>query len=178
MLDSYLGEITIFCGTYPIRGWLFCHGQELKVEQNKLLFNVLGNAYGGQPGVTFKLPDLRGAAPLGFGAAPDLSSYPIGASGGGDVVLTIDTMPGHTHSFYGGEAEAKSNTPEGGFFASANGRTAPPRYKAAAPDTKTFAEFDAEFMTETGKAAPVPTKQPYVPVNYLICVEGEYPHRP
>jgi len=40
------------------RGWVICNGRVLSNTTYPLLFNVIGNAYGGTEGSTFKLPPL------------------------------------------------------------------------------------------------------------------------
>src|SRR5690606_24771902 len=59
--DSMLGEISIFAGNFAPRGYTFCEGQELAINQNPALFSILGDKYGGDGKTTFALPDLRKA---------------------------------------------------------------------------------------------------------------------
>lgn len=49
MLDQIpiLGEITLFAGNFAPRGWAFCDGQLLPINQNQALFSLLGTTYGG-----------------------------------------------------------------------------------------------------------------------------------
>jgi microcystin-dependent protein len=65
LVEAYAGEIRIFAGNYAPRGWALCEGQLLPVDQNPVLFALLGNTYGGDGHTTFSLPDLRGYAPVG-----------------------------------------------------------------------------------------------------------------
>lgn len=59
--EPFVGEISIFAGTFAPRGWMFCEGQELKIAEHTALFSLLGTTYGGDGRTTFKLPDLRKA---------------------------------------------------------------------------------------------------------------------
>jgi len=59
--DPFLGEITIFTGSFAPRGWVFCEGQMMAIAQNTALFSIVGTSYGGDGKTTFKLPDLRDA---------------------------------------------------------------------------------------------------------------------
>lgn len=59
-----IGEIRLFAGNYAPRGWKFCHGSMLRIDQNQQLFHELRNKYGGDGRETFALPDLRGRAPM------------------------------------------------------------------------------------------------------------------
>jgi len=70
-VDPLLGEIMLFAGNFAPRGWAFCNGQILPINQNQSLYSLLGTTYGGDGRVTFGLPDLRGRVPVGvegFGA--------------------------------------------------------------------------------------------------------------
>jgi Phage Tail Collar Domain len=64
---AWLGEIKLFASNYAPPGWAFCNGQLLTIVNNQALFAILGTYYGGDGNTTFGLPDLRGAAPVGFG---------------------------------------------------------------------------------------------------------------
>lgn len=57
--DPFIGEISMFAGTFPPRGWAFCEGQTLKIAENTALYSLLGTTYGGDGKTTFKLPDFR-----------------------------------------------------------------------------------------------------------------------
>ena len=63
----FLGEVKLFAGNFPPLHWAFCHGQLYSIAQNTALFAILGNTYGGDGLSTFAVPDLRGAAAIGFG---------------------------------------------------------------------------------------------------------------
>jgi microcystin-dependent protein len=64
---AWLGEVKLFAGTYAPIGWEFCNGQLLSLQNNTSLFAIIGIQYGGNGSTNFALPDLRGAAPVGFG---------------------------------------------------------------------------------------------------------------
>ena len=40
--EPYLGNIVMFAGTFAPRGWAFCEGQLLPINQNQALFSILG----------------------------------------------------------------------------------------------------------------------------------------
>lgn len=63
-MEAFLGTILMFAGNYAPRGWMFCEGQELAIQQHQALFALIGTTYGGDGKRTFKLPDLRGRFPL------------------------------------------------------------------------------------------------------------------
>lgn len=57
--ESYLGSISEYAGTRPVRGWADCAGQKMSVAQNAALYSLLGTLYGGDGVHDFALPDLR-----------------------------------------------------------------------------------------------------------------------
>ncbi|EGF93198.1 hemolysin-type calcium-binding repeat 2 copies family protein [Asticcacaulis biprosthecium C19] len=69
---QYLGEIAITAINYAPRGWAFCQGQLLSINQNQALFSLLGTTYGGNGITTFALPDFRGRTAIGAGNGVDL----------------------------------------------------------------------------------------------------------
>ena len=67
MSEPFLGEIKIISWNFPPKGWAFCNGQLLPINQNQALFSLLGTMYGGNGQTTFGLPDFRGRAPMHLG---------------------------------------------------------------------------------------------------------------
>ena len=97
-LEPFIGEITMFAGTFAPRGWAFCNGQRLPIAQNSALFSILGTTYGGDGRTDFALPDLRGRAPVHVGTGPGLSPNSLGQPKGVETVtLTVNEMPSHNH---------------------------------------------------------------------------------
>src|SRR3954469_10432343 len=93
MSDPFLGEIKLIAFNYPPKGWAFCNGQLLAINQNQALFALLGTTYGGDGRVTFALPNLQGSVPIHFGAA-----HPLGERAGEQAhTVTLSEMPAHTH---------------------------------------------------------------------------------
>jgi len=155
--DPYLGEIFMFAGTYAPRGYLFCEGQLLPINQYAALFSVLGVTYGGDGTRTFGLPDLRGRFPVGPGQGPGLSPYRPGQTGGSETVtLTTPQLPAHSHPVLtSGSAGA------GAGVASSSGGTPVP----------------GQATGGTGAGQPVPNLPPFLGVNFIIATEGLYPVR-
>jgi microcystin-dependent protein len=60
-------EVTMYAGSTAPDGWAFCRGQLLPISEYQKLFSLIGNTYGGDGLVTFGLPDLRSAVPMGIG---------------------------------------------------------------------------------------------------------------
>jgi microcystin-dependent protein len=80
----FLGEIDVYSFNFPPKGWAFCNGQLLPINQNQAIFSLLGTTYGGDGRTTFALPNLQGRVPLhtGGGSGPGLSPYTLGQTGG------------------------------------------------------------------------------------------------
>ena len=70
MSEAFIGEIRLFAGNYEPQDWALCNGQLLSIQQNQVLFTLLGTTYGGDGRNSFALPDLRGRAAIGAGQAP------------------------------------------------------------------------------------------------------------
>ena len=99
-LDPYVGEISLFAGTFAPRGWAFCDGQLLAISGNDALFSLLGTTYGGDGRTTFGLPDYRGRAAVGYGNGPGLFDWRIGMEYGFEsVTLTTAQLPRHSHTY-------------------------------------------------------------------------------
>ena len=83
-IEPFIGEIIMFAGNFAPRGWAFCDGQLLPINQNQSLFSILGTTYGGDGRTNFGLPDLRGRAPIhdGFGMGDGLMDRRLGVKGG------------------------------------------------------------------------------------------------
>ena len=60
MSEPFLSEIKIMSFSFPPKGWAFCNGQLLPINQNQALFSLLGTTYGGDGRVNFGLPNLQG----------------------------------------------------------------------------------------------------------------------
>ena len=57
--EPYLGDIIMTAIFFAPRGWMFCRGQILPIEDNQALYSILGTTYGGDGRTTFALPDLK-----------------------------------------------------------------------------------------------------------------------
>ena len=60
MAEPFLGEIRLMSFGFPPKGWAFCNGQLLPINQNQALFSLLGTTYGGDGRVNFGLPNSKG----------------------------------------------------------------------------------------------------------------------
>jgi microcystin-dependent protein len=68
MSEPFLSEIRMVGFNFAPRGWAFCDGQILPINQNQSLYSLLGTTYGGDGRVSFGLPDMRGRMPVHNGS--------------------------------------------------------------------------------------------------------------
>ena len=59
MYEPFIGQIQQFGFPFAPKGWAFCHGQLLQIQQYTPLFALIGTSFGGDGIHTFALPDLR-----------------------------------------------------------------------------------------------------------------------
>ena len=86
MAEAFLSQIEVFPFNFAPKGWAFCAGQLLPINQNQALFALLGTTFGGDGVSTFALPDLRGRVANGLGQGQGLSPYNLGQKRrGGDA---------------------------------------------------------------------------------------------
>jgi microcystin-dependent protein len=97
MAEPFLAEIRMFSSNFAPKGWAFCNGQLLPINQNQALFALLGTNYGGDGRVNFALPNLIGRVPLHSGPSHNLAQ-----SGGENAhTVSIAEMPTHAHALLG-----------------------------------------------------------------------------
>jgi microcystin-dependent protein len=108
--SPFLGEIRWFAGNFtPTRGWAPADGRRLSIATNTALFAVIGTTFGGDGRTTFAVPDLRGRAPVGWGAAPGRPTIALGESlGASSTTLIAAQLPTHAHELVGGGATQPS----------------------------------------------------------------------
>jgi microcystin-dependent protein len=187
MDEAYIGSIVLFAGNFAPQGWLFCQGQTLPIAQYQALYSILGTTYGGNGSVNFQLPDLRTRVPVGVGQGPGLPNVSLGQmSGTAAVTLTQDQIPAHTHattvSINAGADTNLSNIATGRALSSdAKGGGIPPLMytdSAIVPANVLKAGSATAVVANTGGSKPHDNMQPYLGLNYIICVNGIYPQRP
>src|SRR6478609_2582952 len=173
-MTPFLGEIVMFGGDFPPKGWALCQGQSLSIAQNTALFSLLGTTYGGNGTTTFALPDLRGRAPIHLGQGPGLSNRVIGQLGGAEAVtLTLSQLPAHVHTSIGtapaSGQPATETDPAGHVFAV-------PADGSSAYATSSNAQLGGvETSGSSGGSQPHENLQPYLCVNFIIATEGVFP---
>jgi len=170
MAEPFIGQIMIFGGHFPPKGWAFCDGSLMPIAQNTALFSLLGTMYGGDGKVTFALPDLRGRVPIGMGQGLGLSNYVEGQAGGQEThTLVANEIPSHTHAVsvaVSNEANAPQNRAGGNVLGAASIYDSPSTADAA---------LGGVSVGTAGGNQPHENRQPFLAVNYIIALAGIFP---
>lgn len=172
-MEPFIGQVILFAGNFAPRGWAFCQGQLLPINQNQALFSILGTIYGGDGRTTFALPDLRGRAPIGAGNAPDLSDRRLGSRTGTETnTLNTTQIPSHNHTAAFQVSTARADSAEGGGRYLATGSV--DIYNA----TRTGdAQINGGTTGNTGANQSVNNMPPVLAMNYIIALQGVFPQR-
>ncbi|MBJ7358039.1 tail fiber protein [Nocardioides sp.] len=163
MAEPFLSEIRIMSFNFPPKGWAFCNGQLLPINQNQALFSLLGTTFGGNGQTNFALPNLQGRVPIHVG-----SGHTLGESGGEEAhTVTINELPSHTHLVSASNtANGGNSSPAGRFLGGANNL-----YGAGAPLTT----LNPATVSNIGGSQPHPNLQPYLVLNFCIALQGIFP---
>ncbi len=181
MAEPFLGEIKMFGGNFPPRGYAFCNGALLAISQNQALFSLLGTIYGGDGRTTFALPDLRGRVAMSFGNGAGLTNRPIGQRSGSETNTLIENqMPAHNHAITATVkckgAAGNANTAVGNVWSNDAGVSSA-TYSNAGADADMAAGAITAESANTGANQSVNNLQPYLVCNYIIAIQGLFPSR-
>jgi microcystin-dependent protein len=162
MSEPFLGEVKIISWNFPPKGWSFCNGQLLPINQNQALFSILGTTYGGDGRVTFALPNLQGRSPVHVG-----DGIVLGELGGETAhTVNISELPAHNHVPVGST-------------------TTPPTSPSATnnlwcPNTNLYnstanTDMNPACILPTGGSQPHENMSPYLVLNFIIALQGIFP---
>jgi microcystin-dependent protein len=170
MSNPFLGEIRLVGFNFPPVGWEPCDGRLMAISENDALFALIGTTYGGDGQTTFALPDLRGRVPINQGQGPGLSVYTIGQLAGTESVTLLNIeMPQHTHQILTGAGGARSSSPTGNLLGSGEADIYSRSGSAVTIHPAT--------ISPSGGSQPHENMQPFLCVNFIICVAGIFPSR-
>jgi len=165
MGTPYLGEIRIFSFNFPPKGWQFCNGQLLPINQNQALFSILGTTYGGDGRTNFALPNLQGKVAMSFG-----NGHVQGEQGGSQGVTLVTTqLPAHTHTVNCNKMAGTTTDATGAF----------PAYDGDYPvySGSGNAAMAPTAINGTGGDQPHNNMAPYLVVSVCIALQGIFPSR-
>jgi microcystin-dependent protein len=164
MSEPFLGEIKIISWNFPPKGWTFCNGQLLPINQNQALFSILGTTYGGDGRVNFGLPNLQGRSPIHVG-----NGIALGELGGETThTLNISEIPAHNHVPVGSGALAGSTSISGNLWAKLNTGPNPFISSGSTP-------MNPACILPTGGNQPHENMSPYLVLNFIIALQGIFP---
>ncbi len=178
----YLGQFMYVGFNFPPKGFAFCNGQILPINQNQALFSLMGTTYGGNGQTTFALPNMQGRVPVHMGQGPGLSFYTLGQTGGAELVtLNGNNLPAHVHSVSvtaqipADSGNASSAVPTGNNLANSVHTL---NYSASAPNVSLSSTVSVGGSTGlNGSNQPVATLPPYTVLNCTIALVGIFPSR-
>ena len=172
MSEPFLAEIRMVGFNFVPRGWAFCDGQILPINQNQALYSLLGTTYGGDGRTSFGLTDLRGRTPIHVGSSGG-SDHPLGQKGGEEThTLSAAEMPQHTHAFNVATADAtgqQASAADNSVLAKANADM----YRSGAGDTPLI----PATIFSVGGGQGHDNMQPTLVVNFCIALQGLFPSR-
>ncbi|HEX4334295.1 MAG TPA: tail fiber protein [Polyangiaceae bacterium] len=167
MGTPFLGEIRAVTFNFAPKGWAFCNGQLLAINQNQALFSLLGTTYGGNGTTTFALPDLQARVPLHAS-----TTHTLGQAGGeAQHTLTAAEMPAHTHAAIARHANGDNPSPAGRAWG------LQPVDQTYAIATSPLVAMSPAAVGSAGGAQPHPNLPPYLVVNFVIALTGIFPAR-
>jgi microcystin-dependent protein len=191
-MEGYIGEIRLFAGNFAPRNWALCFGQKTPISYYNALYSILGTQYGGDGRSFFMLPDLRGrrAVHVDHQNPYIYFRYPGTYFGAESVAIDYAKMPNHHHTIsgkvelrstpYGFDGASAELSPVGAYYGTTDGVTS---YYTGEPDTQ-MAPSQLKINHEiellpvgTYTPSPIDTREPYLALNYIICLEGLYPSR-
>jgi microcystin-dependent protein len=172
MAQPFIGEVRIFAGNFAPRDWAFCSGQLLPIAQNTALFAILGTTFGGDGRTTVGLPNLDGRAPMHAGNGPGLTNRRLGEGGGTtDVLLTEANMPPHDHAMEGSVRVANQDDPGNQAW------TAVPVGNTLYGPPNNLVDMAPEALLGVGGGQSHNNMQPFLTLNFIIAIVGQFPSR-
>ncbi|RWC87629.1 MULTISPECIES: tail fiber protein [unclassified Mesorhizobium] len=162
MSEPFLSEIRIMSFGFPPKGWAFCDGQLLPINQNQALFSLLGTTFGGDGRVNFGLPDFRGRVPIHAGNGHDLG----GRGGEQSHTLSIAELPTHVHQARATNANGTVPLNSGNFLGAFN--------NGYAQATSLTSLHPASIANVGGSQAHL-NMQPFLTLNFCIALQGIFP---
>jgi len=172
--EAYVGEIQLFSFPYAPVNWASCNGQLLPIQRYTTLFSLIGTYYGGDGRSTFALPNLNGFATCSQGQGAGLSLRSIGENFGEDqVTLNLTELPPHSHTtnvYDQPDTTKRVAAPQNGY-----GLLPPVNSKPFVAGTTPNVAFAANTVSPIGNSLPHLNQQPFLVLNYCICVQGFFP---
>lgn len=170
MSEPFLAEVRLMGFNFAPRGWAFCDGQILPINQNQSLYSLLGTTYGGDGRTSFALPDLRGRTPIHTGRSNGGGEHMLGQKSGEEThTLQANEMPNHDHVLEAVVEDGNLTNPTGSYLA----RSVTEVYR----DPTSLGAMRSGTVANVGGGQAHENMQPYIAVNFCIALQGLFPSR-
>lgn len=171
MSEPFLAEIRAIGFNFAPRGWGYCDGQILPINQNQSLYSLLGTTYGGDGRTSFALPDLRSRTPIHVGEGHSLGQK----SGVETVTLTAAEMGAHRHTV---KATTQGADVRGLGSNRGLARVTPENTALAyATPTSAYTALRSGTVTNAGGGQAHNNMQPFTTIGFVIALQGLFPSR-
>ena len=171
MSEPFLAEVRIVGFNFAPRGWAFCDGQILPINQNQSLYSLLGTTYGGDGRTSFALPDIRGRTPIHIGRSNGGADHTLGQKSGEEThTLSAAEMPQHDHVARGTTAVGNVPIPSSSVVLA----DTPGQIYA---DPANLLSLRSGTVANVGGGQAHENMQPYIAVNFCIALQGLFPSR-
>lgn len=168
MSEPFLAEIRIVGFNFAPRGWAFCDGQILPINQNQSLYSLLGTTYGGDGRTSFALPDMRGRTTIHVGQADVGTDHRQGQKSGEEThTLSTAEMPPHDHALQGTSNAATSADGTGNVLAKTG-------VSVYSPDAN---RTPLGGLANVGGGQAHNNMQPFLALNFCVALRGLFPSR-
>jgi microcystin-dependent protein len=179
MTEPFLGQIQLYGFNFPPKGWAFCTGQIMAIQQNAALFSLLGTNFGGNGTINFGLPNLQTNVAVGMGTSATGTDYIIGEQGGAPTVTVNSAeLPLHSHALVStqdrGDTTSLSNAMLG---TGASGQPQTPNVANLYSTNAPTATMSPMSIMPAGGNSPHNNVQPSLTLNYCIALTGIFPQR-
>ena len=164
MSEPFLAEVRMVGFNFAPRGWAFCDGQILPINQNQSLYSLLGTTYGGDGRTSFALPDMRSRTPIHVG-----NGHNEGQKSGEEThTLSAAEMPQHTHQLRAQSATVSTHDPNNALAGTNPG--APYR-------SDSNGNMGSSQIANVGGGQGHENMQPFLVLNFCIALQGLFPSR-
>lgn len=176
-MDPFIGEIRIFSFDFAPEGWAYCNGQTLPMGQVQALTALIGYQFGGTVGMSVGLPNLQSRVPIGVDSRAALT---MGKQNGTEqVTLTLAQLPAHTHNMVGEQTTSSTA------LAGPSSTAVPNLVQVGNKAQKAFSNvtspnmmFSPATIGSVGAGGPHENRQPFLAINFCICLDGIFPDFP
>jgi microcystin-dependent protein len=168
MSEPFLAEVRMVGFNFAPRGWAFCDGQTLPINQNQSLYSLLGTTYGDDGRTSFALPDMRGRAPL-----HEDGQHPLGQKEGEETVaLSSAQMPSHSHTPHALSDDGDTDEPS---TSALLGQAGEDIYSNVSPENAVM--MYQNTIGVSGGGIGHDNMQPFLAINFCIALQGLFPSR-